>query len=1100
MEIEEELTVGRRTHRDDKREREGVSLLSPKLGGNLGGGGNGRSQSGQSGGSLGGGILGRPRNTRLTSMDWMGDVDLSQGLDSNVFDTNELENFQTRDKTGGVSQRWWDVMNEQASNTVEFWQDEILPEDELMDLGPMGQLGTRRAYADMAADERQNESTDDRHVDSKPRLGGSSSDECEKVRGRNGNDSLSSDDHQERRRDTSPLSRALKFLYSAASPKITDNVGGNSLDLAEQEKTDKIMSDTSIWQMTGLDTDTSSSPENPFMAQMPPRLSSTRIINTHHSTQRRNRRHRTEYTYADDDELECYSDVENEKKNSFQPITKSIHEIPLDPAQPLTSYKIHWSADAKRPAYEGDEIKRIQEAKEIAVIDTLHRHEAKLEAKQDAPEYEYSLTPHTRPIIGTPDVKNSSQNDDLIFSAGRAVTTLPPGVTSSECLPTPDHDHSFFTPYVVVYRPYDDTDQHNHSQRSIVRCGASFCLEELSFSKGRETQEERIQTERRAQVEAKLCDKKIEALRRSTPRGTVILGGGDSKSSALMPVGEAARLIAFHDDPEGDSSAEEQEKAAKNDLQELIAQKVARKPPRRCARPLAPAGVELSQNERIALERERNREHARNTRLRKKAALINLKDTVEKLTAKCQQADQNELERRARGSVKRACIEAFFRFRARAEADPERWAQVVTHDIELWQPITPHQSYRPAESSFDKSRRLSKGVNAIIEDASSLAVLFRSIGRCGAAAAKFDRAPRFVFEATIASRDQSESAITDAFIASDTIAMHWCMRTLDALDFGVDREVAKNGMLIAKFDKMNCKIKSIEFMYDVQAFATQIQRALRLAAPPIVPNLYFDENLDSHDDPRVVTSATRPHVIENCNTAWMDMCGIQRKEDVVGHTLRCIQGDLTDEERVSELHYHIANGRAADALLVNYRLSGEPFLNYLRVFPLFSNDALDDPRIPPTHYLGVLRDTLNIDDERRRYHQQQQQQRSPHGVIHHDPEWNAAIAAAVIASTPTGIAAQRKLEKRHQQHYHRPAQQLVETQQPRVDQQQPHIFTGTRSLDYNTIPTAFPDQQQRPVDVVPQYPEYGQPIPPQYTDPRVWGNYQPPPPGPSRVD
>mmetsp|Transcript_10242 Transcript_10242/g.15474 ORF Transcript_10242/g.15474 Transcript_10242/m.15474 type:complete len:613 (+) Transcript_10242:88-1926(+) len=135
-----------------------------------------------------------------------------------------------------------------------------------------------------------------------------------------------------------------------------------------------------------------------------------------------------------------------------------------------------------------------------------------------------------------------------------------------------------------------------------------------------------------------------------------------------------------------------------------------------------------------------------------------------------------------------------------------------------------------------------------------------------------------------------------------------------------------------------------------------------------------------------------------------------------------------------------------------------------------------------------------------KHHQQQQQQRSPHGVIHHDPEWNAAIAAAVIASTPTGIAAQRKLEKRHQQHYHRPAQQLVETQQPRVDQQQPHIFTGTRSLDYNTIPTAFPDQQQRPVDVVPQYPEYGQPIPPQYTDPRVWGNYQPPPPGPSRVD
>ncbi|MEM9766207.1 MAG: hypothetical protein AAF968_27655, partial [Pseudomonadota bacterium] len=61
-------------------------------------------------------------------------------------------------------------------------------------------------------------------------------------------------------------------------------------------------------------------------------------------------------------------------------------------------------------------------------------------------------------------------------------------------------------------------------------------------------------------------------------------------------------------------------------------------------------------------------------------------------------------------AVKRACIETFFRYRARAELSAEKWSEVVCDDVELWQPITPHRNFRPAE--IVGTRRLSKGVDA----------------------------------------------------------------------------------------------------------------------------------------------------------------------------------------------------------------------------------------------------------------------------------------------------------------------------------------------------------------------------------------------------
>ena len=63
---------------------------------------------------------------------------------------------------------------------------------------------------------------------------------------------------------------------------------------------------------------------------------------------------------------------------------------------------------------------------------------------------------------------------------------------------------------------------------------------------------------------------------------------------------------------------------------------------RRPARPLAPPGVSLAPEERARLEKERNREHARNTRARKKEALEKLRREVAGLEEAAVERDESE--------------------------------------------------------------------------------------------------------------------------------------------------------------------------------------------------------------------------------------------------------------------------------------------------------------------------------------------------------------------------------------------------------------------------------------------------------------------------
>ena len=111
--------------------------------------------------------------------------------------------------------------------------------------------------------------------------------------------------------------------------------------------------------------------------------------------------------------------------------------------------------------------------------------------------------------------------------------------------------------------------------------------------------------------------------------------------------------------------------------------------------------ADLTPEERAKQNRDRNREHARSTRLRKKAYVQKLKELVEGL-----HAERTEEVRQRRvaiqhlaetQNVRRAVVRSFLRFHANFETDERKWATILEEDAWLKQPVTPYRSFRRAE-------------------------------------------------------------------------------------------------------------------------------------------------------------------------------------------------------------------------------------------------------------------------------------------------------------------------------------------------------------------------------------------------------------------
>lgn len=125
----------------------------------------------------------------------------------------------------------------------------------------------------------------------------------------------------------------------------------------------------------------------------------------------------------------------------------------------------------------------------------------------------------------------------------------------------------------------------------------------------------------------------------------------------------------------------------------------------------------------------RNREHAKNTRMRKKNYIQALKESIRVLIEEREKKDEarkSELRKYAeKVSIQKKMLQALFYFRSVDEKNAERWRSVVDDSFTMVMPITPYRSFPPAEV-VDGQRHI-KGVDGLMLDSASFNCMLQCI-------------------------------------------------------------------------------------------------------------------------------------------------------------------------------------------------------------------------------------------------------------------------------------------------------------------------------------------------------------------------------------
>jgi len=142
----------------------------------------------------------------------------------------------------------------------------------------------------------------------------------------------------------------------------------------------------------------------------------------------------------------------------------------------------------------------------------------------------------------------------------------------------------------------------------------------------------------------------------------------------------------------------------------------------------------LTPEERARQNRERNRQHARNTRLRKKAYVDELTRTLKELVAQRDNAEAEkekealrELEIR---EVRFRVLEDFLNLRGRNETNQARWSTILDDSFTMKIPLTNYrQMIQKHPSSSSQVEQQLDGVNEVMADSSFFSDYLQSLAR-----------------------------------------------------------------------------------------------------------------------------------------------------------------------------------------------------------------------------------------------------------------------------------------------------------------------------------------------------------------------------------
>uniref|UniRef100_A0A7S3VGB4 PAS domain-containing protein n=1 Tax=Chaetoceros debilis TaxID=122233 RepID=A0A7S3VGB4_9STRA len=350
---------------------------------------------------------------------------------------------------------------------------------------------------------------------------------------------------------------------------------------------------------------------------------------------------------------------------------------------------------------------------------------------------------------------------------------------------------------------------------------------------------------------------------------------------------------------------------------------------------------QMTEAERALNNRKRNREHARNTRARKKAYLESLKSTLDEL---CRERDSLYSERAGAASLllevqktRTDVLLSFFALRSSYEKKRQLWSSILDENVNCVMPVTPYRSFPASEVQISKCQRTIMGVDSMIADAASMHVLLHSL----VDRSRFPNG-KVEFRYTLVAEE--------AVVSGNQMMARWSMSTTNAIKLGGKKEVKKMGMLCAKFNSAH-KIVSIELMFDVMAFMLQLKQSVGANAFTVIPNTVQTCTGSFGKTPMVLTLADRPYTIVQVNEGWENMTG-WKAEDVVGkESCKILQGAQTDRSAIGEQMASICFQRPVFTVLTNYTSDGKKFRNFVSLYPLSTDSKI-------THYLGL---TLHLE-------------------------------------------------------------------------------------------------------------------------------------------
>jgi hypothetical protein len=235
----------------------------------------------------------------------------------------------------------------------------------------------------------------------------------------------------------------------------------------------------------------------------------------------------------------------------------------------------------------------------------------------------------------------------------------------------------------------------------------------------------------------------------------------------------------------------------------------------------------LTQEERAKQNRDRNREHARNTRLRKKAYVEELKRTLTEIVA---QRDAAEVEKmhsaqreREQREVRFRVMEEFLKLRGRNELNATRWVAILEDGFTLTLPRTyyrkmvngdksPGEETEADAESLRSVEQVIRGAGPVMQDSQHLSNFLQTIGNGNQAG-----------EATqiqIVYRCDRKRFYMD----SNTTFMDFSATTVGAVNKGLQKEVVFKGSARSLFSPASNKLISVDINFDTGAILHQLER------------------------------------------------------------------------------------------------------------------------------------------------------------------------------------------------------------------------------------------------------------------------------------